>query len=149
MRVARGAERFFDRLATYAEHAPLVLTLRADHLGATTDHPAFARLLERGLFLIGPMDADQLRACIERPAQQAGLLLEPGLVDLLLREVEGEAGALPLLSHALRETWVHREGRNLTVAGYHASGASGRPWPARPRRSTTRSPGRAGRSCAT
>ena len=114
--------RFFDRLATYAEHAPLVLTLRADHLGGTTDHPAFARLLERGLFLIGPMDADQLRACIERPAQQAGLLLEPGLVDLLLREVEGEAGALPLLSHALRETWVHREGRNLTVAGYHASG---------------------------
>jgi WD40 repeat protein len=41
---------------------------------------------------------------------------------LLLREVEGQAGALPLLSHALRETWVHREGRTLTVAGYHASG---------------------------
>jgi DNA-binding SARP family transcriptional activator/WD40 repeat protein len=114
--------RFFEHLVTYAEHAPLVLTLRADHLGGMTDHPAFARLLERSLFLIGPMEADQLRACIERPAQQSGLLLEPGLVDLLLREVEGEAGALPLLSHALRETWVHREGRNLTVAGYHASG---------------------------
>ena len=34
----------------------------------------------------------------------------------------GEPGALPLLSHALAETWAHREGRTLTVAGYHASG---------------------------
>ncbi len=114
--------RFFEALAAYAEHDPLVVTLRADHLGGTTGHPAFARLLERGLFLLGPMGPDQLRESIERPARQAGLLLEPGLVDLLLREVEGEAGALPLLSHALRETWSHREGRTLTVAGYRASG---------------------------
>ena len=114
--------RFFDALAAYAEHDPLVVTLRADHLGGTTEHTSFARLLERGLFLLGPMGPDQLRTCIERPAQQSGLLLEAGLVDLLLREVEGEAGALPLLSHALRETWSHREGRTLTVAGYRASG---------------------------
>ena len=46
------------------------------------------------------MNAAELRAAIEGPARQAGLLLEPGLVDLLIREVEGEPGALPLLSHA-------------------------------------------------
>ena len=63
-----------------------------------------------------------LRAAIEGPAHQAGLLLEPGLVDLLVREVEGEPGALPLLSHALRQTWERREGRTLTVAGYQATG---------------------------
>ncbi|MFP5254016.1 MAG: hypothetical protein ACLGH4_09505, partial [Actinomycetes bacterium] len=119
---AEERTRFFEALATYAEHDPLILTLRADHLGSTTDYPAFARLLERGLFLLGSLRPEQLRACIERPARQAAYLLEPGLVDLLLREVEGEAGALPLLSHALRETWVHREGRTLTVAGYQASG---------------------------
>lgn len=113
---------FFEALAAYAEHDPLALTLRADHLGSTTDHPAFARLLERGLFLLGPMRPEQLRACVEQPARQSGLLLEPGLVDLLVREVEDEPGALPLLSHALRETWAHREGRTLTVAGYRASG---------------------------
>jgi conflict system STAND superfamily ATPase len=43
-------------------------------------------------------------------------------VDLLLQDVEGEPGALALLSHALRETWLRREGRVLTVAGYWASG---------------------------
>ena len=66
-------------------------------------------------------DAD-LRAAIEGPARQAGLLLEPGLVDLLVREVEGEPGALPLLSHALHETWQRREGRTLTVEGYQRTG---------------------------
>ena len=75
-------------------------------------YPDFARLVERGLYLLGAMDDAELRAAIEGPARQAGLLLEPGLVDLLVREVEGEPGALPLLSHALRETWsAARAGR--------------------------------------
>ena len=34
----------------------------------------------------------------------------------------GEAGSLPLLSHALLETWKRRSGRTLTFAGYHAAG---------------------------
>jgi hypothetical protein len=42
---------------------------------------------------------------IEGPARGAGLRLEAEVVDLLVREVEGEPGALPLLSHALRSTW--------------------------------------------
>ena len=48
--------------------------------------------------------------------------LEPGLVDLLVRDCEGEPGALPLLSHALAETWQRRDGRVLTVEGYRATG---------------------------
>ncbi len=113
---------FFQRLADYADQGRLVVALRADRIGALSAHAPFARLVERGLFLLTAMGPDQLRACIEGPAQQAGLLLEPGLVDLLVREVEGEPGALPLLSHALRETWLQREGRTLTVAGYQSAG---------------------------
>lgn len=59
---------------------------------------------------------------MEEPARQAGLLLEAGLVDLLIRDVDGEPGSLPLLSHALRQTWLRREGNTLTVEGYLASG---------------------------
>ncbi len=40
----------------------------------------------------------------------------------LVRDTEGQAGALPLLSHALAETWRRRDGRVLTVAGYRATG---------------------------
>ena len=77
------------------------MALRADRLGDLAAHPAFARLVERGLHLLGAMDDEDLRAAIETPARQYGLLLEAGLVEVLVGEVEGEPGALPLLSHAL------------------------------------------------
>ena len=64
----------------------------------------------------------QLRAAIEVPAAKVGLRLEPGLVDLLVRDVFGQPGALPLLSHALAETFEQREGPVLTAAGYRAVG---------------------------
>jgi WD40 repeat protein/DNA-binding SARP family transcriptional activator/energy-coupling factor transporter ATP-binding protein EcfA2 len=114
--------RFFAALAAHAEHAPLVVALRADRLGELSGHPDFAHLVEPGLHLLSAMTEGELRAAIEGPARQAGLLLEPGLVDLLVREVEGEPGALPLLSHALLETWERREGRTLTVDGYQETG---------------------------
>ena len=115
-------ERFVQLLADHAEVAPLVLALRADRMGDVSAHPALAQLVERGLYVLPAMSPEDLRAAIEGPARQAGLIVEPGLTDLLVREVENEPGALPLLSHALRETWLRREGRTLTVAGYQASG---------------------------
>ena len=119
-----AAERaaFLSALTDVAGRGPLVLTLRADRLGEVSRFPAFAHLVERGLLLLGPMETDALRRAIEGPAEQAGLRLEPGLVDLLVREVEGAPGALPLLSHVLRQTWTRREGSTLTVAGYTATG---------------------------
>ncbi len=45
-----------------------------------------------------------------------------GLVDLLLHDVGHEPGALPLLSHALMETWQRRRGRMMTLSGYTSSG---------------------------
>ena len=68
------------------------------------------------------MSREELRAAIEKPAAQNGWDFEPGLVDAILDDVEGEAGSLPLLSHALLETWKRRSGRTLTFAGYHAAG---------------------------
>lgn len=114
--------RFFATLVEHTKRGHVVLALRADHTGDLAQHPPLAALVERGLFLLGAMSPESLRAAIESPARQHGLVLEPGLADLLIREVEGEPGALPLLSHALRETWIRRAGRTLTVAGYQTSG---------------------------
>ncbi len=99
-----------------------MLSLRADHLGDLAPYADITRVLEDGLYLLGPMGEADLRSAVEGPARRAGLKLEPGLVDLLVREVEGEPAALPLLSHVLRETWERREGPTLTVAGYLATG---------------------------
>lgn len=120
---AAERERYFAALAAHlGGGGGLVLSMRADHLGDLAPYPQIARVLEDGLYLLGPMSEPDLRAAIEGPARRAGLRLEPGLVDLLVREVEGEPAALPLLSHVLRETWERREGPTLTVAGYRATG---------------------------
>ena len=115
--------RYFAALATHAAAGgALVLSVRADHLGDLAPYPDIARLLEDGLYLLGPMSETDLRSAVEGPARRAGLRLEAGLADLLVRDVEGEPAALPLLSHVLRETWARREGPTLTVAGYRATG---------------------------
>ncbi len=105
-----------------ANRGPVVLTVRADHLPALAADPDFARLAERGLYLVSPLSRDQLRRVVEEPARVAGLRLEHGLVDLMLRDAEDQPGALPLLSHALSETWSRREANLLTVDDYRESG---------------------------
>ena len=120
---AAERDRYFAALAAHVgAGGALVLSLRADHLGDLAPYPDIARVLEDGFYLLGPMGEGDLRSAVEGPARRAGLTLEPGLVDLLLREVESEPAALPLLSHVLRETWERREGPTLTVAGYRATG---------------------------
>lgn len=114
---------FLGRIADEATRRPVIVTLRGDRLAQVTEHVGFSRLVERGLHLVGALDEEALRATITGPARQAGLIPEPGLVDLLVREVRDDPGALPLLSHALLETWRRREGNTLTVDGYRASGA--------------------------
>lgn len=113
---------FLERLAEEATRRPVILTLRGDRLTQVTEHEGFSRLVERGLHLVGSLDETALRETVTGPARQAGLILEPGLVDLLVREVRDDPGALPLLSHALVETWRRREGNTLTVDGYQATG---------------------------
>jgi WD40 repeat protein len=100
----------------------VVVALRADFYGRCADHPRLARALAEQQHLLGAMSGDELRRAIEGPARAAGLRLEAGLVDTMLADVEGEPGALPLLSHALYESWVRRDGRVLTRAGYLEAG---------------------------
>ena len=100
----------------------MVATLRADYLGWLAESPRLSRLAERGLLLLTPLTEEELREAIEEPARLVGLILEPGLVDLLVRDVAGAPGGLPLLSHALAETWEHRERNVMTVDGYRATG---------------------------
>ncbi|MBF8283025.1 MAG: hypothetical protein HW378_1940 [Anaerolineales bacterium] len=106
----------------------VVLTLRADFYAHCAPYAALRDALAAQQEYIGPMSADELRRAIEEPAKRASWELEPGLVEVLLKDVGAdgahapEPGALPLLSHALLETWQRRRGRTLTVSGYLASG---------------------------
>ncbi len=101
---------------------PVVIGVRADFYGEMSADAELAGAVARNQLLLVPMRDDDLRRAIAEPARLAGLRVEPGLIDLVLRDVAGEPGALPLMSHALQETWERRDGRTLTVKAYQESG---------------------------
>lgn len=113
----------------------VVLGVRGDFYGHCLEYPWLKSVLSQRQVIAGPMTTAELREAIEVPARLTGHALEPGLVELLLRDMgcdpadenstSYEAGSLPLLSHVLREAWRDRRGRVLTVRGYQAAGGVG------------------------
>lgn len=112
--------RFFDELLD--RRGKTLVSLRADFYGHCTAHEELATQVSANNVLLGPMTQNEMQRAIEEPAKAKGLRREPGLVELILRDAAGEPGALPLLSHALMETWARRDGRTLTLAGYRDAG---------------------------
>lgn len=100
----------------------VVLVVRSDYLDECAADPSLGPLLTESVHVLRPLDREDLRQVIERPAHAAGLRIEAGLTELMLRDAAGTPGALPHLSHALVETWTRREGRVLTVEGYLGAG---------------------------
>ncbi|MGW2516013.1 nSTAND1 domain-containing NTPase [Streptomyces sp. NPDC001617] len=107
----------------------VVLGIRADFYEQCLAHPELADALQHRHMVLGPLTAAELREAVTGPAKAVGLELEPGLAELIVREVSADgprgahdAGALPLLSHALLATWQRRKAGRLTLAGYRAAG---------------------------
>ncbi|MEU4218484.1 hypothetical protein [Actinoplanes sp. NPDC026623] len=113
---------FVEALVAAAESTRVVVAARADFLGHCAEFPGLVLALRDAQFLVGPMQADELRQAIEGPAARHGLRVDNDMVAAALADVRGQPGALPLLSHALLETWHRREKNRLTLAGYQASG---------------------------
>jgi WD40 repeat protein/class 3 adenylate cyclase/tRNA A-37 threonylcarbamoyl transferase component Bud32 len=111
---------FLDALL--ARRGPVAIGVRADLYGELGGHAELAYAVADNQVLLGAMTDAELERAVTEPARMAGLRLEQGLVELVLRDVAGESGALPLLSHALSATWERRDGRALTVEGYRDSG---------------------------
>ncbi|MFI9240638.1 helix-turn-helix domain-containing protein [Streptomyces sp. NPDC053079] len=107
--------------------ALVVLGMRADFYGSCLAFPELAAALREGQLPLEPMRAEEIREAVVRPAAAVGLEPEPGLVELILRDLGAGhggfgPGALPLLSHALLATWQRRRDGTLTVAGYQQAG---------------------------
>ncbi|MGW8062152.1 NACHT and WD repeat domain-containing protein [Streptomyces ziwulingensis] len=111
--------------------APVLVALgvRADFYEQCLRHPELADALQHRHMVLGPLTTAELREAVTGPAKAVGMELEPGLAELIVREVSSDgprgahhAGALPLLSHALLATWQRRKAGRLTLAGYRAAG---------------------------
>ncbi|MEN8649519.1 hypothetical protein ABCR94_02405 [Streptomyces sp. 21So2-11] len=100
----------------------VIVAVRADFYGQCAEHPALASALRDACLLVGPMSPAQLREAIVGPATAAKLIVERALTARIVADVADEPGGLPLMSHALLETWRRRRGRTLTEASYDAIG---------------------------
>lgn len=118
--------RFLDNLLAVASdergRIRVITTIRADFLDRPLAYGDFAEALAPGLVTIGPPTRDGLAQAVAGPARAVGLELEPGLVDRIIGDIEGQPGALPLLQYALTEMFTFREGATLTAAAYEATG---------------------------
>ncbi|MFF3817314.1 AAA family ATPase [Streptomyces bluensis] len=107
----------------------VVLGIRADFYEQCLGYPELADALQHRHMVLGPLTSAELREAVTGPAKAVGLELEPGLAELIVREVSADgprgahdAGVLPLLSHALLATWQRRKAGRLTLTGYRAAG---------------------------
>ncbi|MCK9922566.1 hypothetical protein MXD61_11880 [Frankia sp. AgPm24] len=116
--------------------ALVVIGLRADFYARCATYPELVEALQSGQVVVGPMTAGEIRDAIVRPAATMNVDVEPGLVEVVLRDLgvaatspddddtgmAADPGSLPLLAHALRSVWFARDGSSLTVAAYLRAG---------------------------
>jgi WD40 repeat protein/class 3 adenylate cyclase len=106
----------------------VVIALRADFYQHLAQYAGLRTEIAKHQEYLGAMDVAELHQAIEEPARLGGWEFSPGLVELMLHDIgaaEGrqpEPGALPLLSHALLETWKRRRGNLMNLRAYSEAG---------------------------
>lgn len=131
-RWAAARTDFLTELSRWARRprCVVVVGLRGDYFGVAAADP----LLQLGLrpghqIVVKPMNRDELRDVIVEPAKRRQITVQPALVSRLLEELGvtdtgSNAGALPLLSHALQQAWgnLRPPRATLTYLDYHNTG---------------------------
>jgi hypothetical protein len=126
-------EHFIDLLVAAATEPQspviVIVTLRADFYDRLMNDPELRKLMETPSKkihsrFVPPMDIDELRTIIEKPAAlpDVQLSFDEDLVGDLLFETRGQAGALPLLEFTLDQLFQRRRGQQLTRQAYEEIG---------------------------
>ena len=124
-------QQFVDALLDAIEKNPirlkLVLTIRTDFLDRIMMYPRFkeAALQQESHKFLGAMNREEMRSVIElvdRPTQKKIVVLEEGLTERILNDVQQEPGNLPLLEFALTQLWKENKGGTLTLQKYEKIG---------------------------
>ncbi|MFE1874702.1 hypothetical protein ACFW9N_28110 [Streptomyces sp. NPDC059496] len=100
----------------------VVLGVRADFYGHCVQDPRLVEAIRDAQLAVGPMSSQELREAITRPAVLADCTVTGPLLAAVVADATGQPGALPLVSHAMVETWRRRSGSRLPLEGYLAAG---------------------------
>ncbi|MCX4719235.1 hypothetical protein OG818_41675 [Streptomyces virginiae] len=107
---------------TATSRTRVVLGVRADFYGHCVQDPHLVEAIRDAQLAVGPMTGQELREAITRPAALADCTVTGPLLAAVVADATGRPGALPLVSHAMVETWHRRSGNRLTLEGYLAAG---------------------------
>ena len=85
----------------------IVLAMRADFLDQLSFYPDLGAIVNENnnMRLVTMMHPDELRQAIEQPAAKHGVVFEEGLVEQIIKELDGQKGYLPLLQYTLNLLW--------------------------------------------
>ncbi len=83
----------------------VVLTMRSDYLGDCSLYSGLPEAINDAQFLTPQMSREQMRTAITGPLELFGAEADPAVVDQMLNDVEPQSDPLPLLQHALLQTW--------------------------------------------
>ncbi|MEH1773876.1 nSTAND1 domain-containing NTPase [Nostoc sp.] len=102
----------------------LIITMRADFFGKCLEqeYGGLAKKIQEHLVTVTPMNREELKIAILKPAQQVNLAVEPELVSQMIADVENSPGSLPLLQYTLTELWQQRTEERLTLIIYSKLG---------------------------
>jgi WD40 repeat protein len=108
------------RIAQDSASLKLVLAMRGDFFDRFGPFPEFSKLIEENIAVVNDMHADELRLAIEQPAARHGVIFEQeqGLVEEIIKDVQDQAGSLPLLQYTLDLLWK-KEYENDRLVGRH------------------------------
>lgn len=92
----------------------LLLSLRSSFLSSWREEAGALGGQAARVFEVPALSSDELRAAIEYPVERVGAAFEPGVVDRILKEIQGEPAALALLQGLLAGLWRERRDGWLT-----------------------------------
>ncbi len=100
----------------------VILTLRADFYDRPLLHPEFGARIGPAVVNVTPLSAAELEEAAVRPAENAGIRLEPALLGQIIADVVDQPGALPMFQYTLTELYERRADNVLRLADYTAMG---------------------------
>lgn len=107
----------------------LILAMRIDFFGKCFERKYSGlgnKIQAKDNFIaVPPIEREELRQAIIKPAEQVNLSLEEGLAEEIIKDLEGSPGSLPLLEDTLTELWKRRKSDRLTFTAYSQLGGIG------------------------
>lgn len=121
-------EQFFaclmSALSSTNNQLCLIIAVRSDFIGKCLEqkYSGLAQTITSNTINVLPMEDNEIRDIICKPAHQAGLEVDAALVTEILADIKGSPGNLPLLQYALKTLWQQRQSNQLTLSIYHEMG---------------------------